>query len=184
MKRLILAVGTVAALVFGALGLGAAEAAYPSADNLRVASQSCAADGSVSMTLAWNSYNQGTQHVDVSVFSNAFQPGTYLSFTNLPSIQNTYTVAGLHAGMPYYVRVVTQTAGGMVATPTSVFYASGCTTFVPLIPAPYLQPYFPANVVYGSTIGTWINGRYYSQVVSAVNTPFGVRYVYTPVALP
>ena len=45
---------------------------------------------------------------------------------------------------------------------------------------PYVQTVAPVNAFYGQTIGTWINGRYYTQVISVVNTVFGPRYVYTP----
>ena len=178
MKRIVIAMGIVASLFFGALSMGTAQAA-PGADNLRVASQQCMPDGSVTMTIAWSAYNQGPQQLDVSAFSNAFQPGTYMSYA-MPAVQNSYVVTNLRPGTPYYVRVTTATSGGFIATPTSAFGTTGCLPYFNWYVGPYVQPIAPVNAIFGQTIGTWINGRYYTQVISVVNTPMGPRY-YTQV---
>ena len=180
MKRFFLAVSLFVAAAFGALNFTSAEAAYPGADNLHVASQQCMPDGSVTMTIAWTSSNAGFQQLDVSAFGNQFQPGTYMTYS-MPSGQISYVVTGLRPGTAYYVRVNTATNIGFVATNTSVFATQGCAPYFSWYTGPYVMPIAPVNALYNQTIGTWINGRYYTQVISVVNTMYGPRYVYTPV---
>jgi len=127
-----------AAIFIGLPGFGRAEAAYPGADNLTVASSQCNADGSISIAFVWTTYGLGAQELDVSTANNGFLPSTYGAATGLAATQTQYVWKGIYPGI-YYARVLTQTSAGWVAAPTIQVTIGGCG----LQGAYPADPYFP-----------------------------------------
>jgi hypothetical protein len=88
----------------------------------------CQPDGAVRVYLQWSSSNQGLQWLDLSLFDNDFQPGTFLSAGPLPSGQGSLTWDGLVPGAWHVVRVNTLTDAGWAPSEKMLFFTpNDCT---------------------------------------------------------
>jgi hypothetical protein len=100
---------------------GAVDADFPAAELSPQLVFECLPDRSVSVELRWASSYQGPQWLDVSLFDNAFAPGTFAGFGPLPVAATSFATPGLAGGAVYFARVNTLTTGGWAASPTLIF---------------------------------------------------------------
>jgi hypothetical protein len=98
-----------------------AEAAFPAAELSPHLVFECLPDRSVSVELRWASSFQGPQWLDVSLFDNAFAPGTFAGFGPLPAAATSFATPGLVGGAVYFARVNTLTPDGWAASSTLIF---------------------------------------------------------------
>jgi hypothetical protein len=135
-----------AGVTFFAAGGASSALAYPGADNLYAASQSCSADGTVSVAFGWTGYGFGQQWLDLSSQNNGFAPGTYTSQGPIYAPTYSTTWSGLASGQTYLARVDTQTQGGLVLGNTVVFTTQACAPAVQYYPpaVSYTPSYTPA----------------------------------------
>jgi hypothetical protein len=135
------------ALVLVALGLllfhpssQDAQIAHAGASELYL-SQSCLSDGSVRVSFSWagNSLSASQQWLDLSLFDNGWQFGTFLGAGPLSAQTSQLTWDGLIANRVHYVRVNQQLPNG-AWDPSATFYFStapcGSTTPPPPPPPP------------------------------------------------
>jgi hypothetical protein len=98
------------------------EAAWPGADFVNVVSQECLPNNKVRIHVTWVTYNQGHQWVDLSLFNNGWEWGTFLGAGPLPPWQSSLTWDGLLPGYWHYLRVNTLTPWGWVPSHTIAFF--------------------------------------------------------------
>lgn len=181
MKRIIATLGVIATLLVSAIGMSSAEAAYPAADGVRVASQQCLADGSVTANIAWNSFGQGQQYVEVSPYNSSFAAGAFRSVGPLAASQTSTVVAGLQSSTNYYVRVNTLTPAGWLPSAVTSFNSGDCRAFnsisYPVYNAVFGQPFYNYYAVYNALIN--YNALVVQPYAGAPVAPLGYRYVQT-----
>ena len=113
---------------------GAPVLQYPGADFVNVVYQQCLGPNQVRVVFTWNSYNMGSQWVDLSLSNNGFFPGTFVGLGPLASNQTTFTWDGILAGLTHFLRVNTLTAAGWSASPTIAFTTRNDCRFVTPVP--------------------------------------------------
>jgi hypothetical protein len=124
-------------------GIKPSHAAYPGAENLNAA-QACNNDGTMSIHVNWITYQSGNQWIDVSLYDNGFEPGTFNSYGPLSPALSQIEWTGVTHETNYYLRINTQ-------TPDTAWYPSAtlglttgyCPVVVPVafpVPAPVPVP--------------------------------------------
>jgi hypothetical protein len=98
----------------------------------------CAGSGfsnfsSANVTFSWQpALGASVQYLDLSLFDNNFQDGTYLSTGALPPTQNTFTWNGLLVGQAHFWRVSALTPAGWVSSPFADFSPCGNPVLLPM----------------------------------------------------
>jgi hypothetical protein len=96
--------------------------------------QTCLPDGSVRVDFSWqgNDRNATQQWLDLSLFNNNWQWGTFLGAGPMPGSQNALRWDGLIPGVTHFVRVNQQLANG-AWDPSGTFYfdTRACTPATP-----------------------------------------------------
>jgi hypothetical protein len=95
---------------------------YPGADNVSVVNQQCLSDGTVQVTVNWQSYNLGPQWIDLSLYNNGFAQGTFIGLGPLSPYSNSQPWGGLLPGNWHYLRVNTLTQYGWYPSQTVSFF--------------------------------------------------------------
>ncbi len=110
---------------------------YPAADYVNVVSQQCQSDGTVLITLNWQSYNLGYQWIDLSLSNNGFGYGTFVGIGPVAPNANSQPWGGLLPGYTHYLRVNTLTQYGWYPSQTiSFFTRNDCYYYQPPPPPP------------------------------------------------
>ncbi len=145
MRRVLLAVAAFAALsLVGMTGAGSlgrpapAIAGYPAAELSSSLLFHCLPDATVRVDLRWTTNNVGAQWMDLSLFNNDFQAGTFQTQGPLPSTQTGTSWDGLTPNSWYVGRVNTLTPYGWFAsqplafmTPLDCLSAGAATAYYP-----------------------------------------------------
>jgi len=145
MKFSVLA-GALAALALsaGAFWWAQPHQAEAAVDNLYT-TQSCMADGKVSVTFSWDGGSQYIvqQWLDLSLQDNHWQPETFLGNGPLAAAQQKVTWQGLLPNLTHYVRVNQWYRGSTVgagpdwqASPTFYFTTASCSPTTGVMPPP------------------------------------------------
>lgn len=136
MKRKILAlaaaIGVVAAGAFFAMPSHAAT-------NQLFVAQGCLPDGSVRVDFSWrgNDPNATQQWLDLSLFNNGWEWGTFLGAGPMPASQQSLRWDGLIAGTTHYVRVNQQLPNGAWdPSATYIVQTIACQAQQPPAPGP------------------------------------------------
>ncbi len=99
--------------------------AYPNADNVRIVGQSCLPDGTAQVNVAWQTFDQGPQWLDLSLSDNGFAPGTFVGLGPRPADQSSQPWGGLIPGLTHFLRVNTNTQYGWQPSQTIAFTTRG-----------------------------------------------------------
>lgn len=78
-------------------------------------SQQCQPDGKVAVTFSWygNDPTAIQQWIDLSIFNNGWQPGSFVGAGPFPGTTTSFTWNGLVAGVRHYTRVNQQLRSGV-----------------------------------------------------------------------
>jgi hypothetical protein len=77
------------------------------------------------VTFSWDSNNAGHQWLDLTLFDNGFQDGTFINTSAMTPGTERITWNGLIKGLPHYWRVNTLTEAGWVTSGTGTFVPCG-----------------------------------------------------------
>ena len=91
------------------------------ATGVGVLSQSCPANGGVTVTFAWLPSFRGAQWLDLSLQNNGFAPGTFVGVGPLAAHEGSFTWDGVLAARRHYLRVNTFTPAGWRTSGTLTF---------------------------------------------------------------
>ena len=87
--------------------------AFPGSDNPQIAAKWCFTPGLGGMTITWQTYNNGSQWVNISHNNNGWIWGTYVLEGPLPSGMNSFTpYYAINDNAPLYIMITTVTADG------------------------------------------------------------------------
>jgi hypothetical protein len=128
--KIVVAATVTGVLMMSMLLPGAEPAA--AASGLRIASQGCGAD-TVDVHFQWESSGEGPQWIDISLFDNRFQAGTFIGVGPLPADQTAFIWTDLLQGRRHYVRINTFVRGGWQESGTLPFTTSDCRGPAPAI---------------------------------------------------
>jgi hypothetical protein len=134
MKRFLLASAVGAALLLGIAWQSTASAAV----NSLFLTQSCLPDGSVRVKFDWNGNDPTAvqQWLDLSLFDNGWQWGTFLGSGPMPASQRSLTWDGLISNTTHFVRVNQElTPGAWDPSPTYYWTTPACPQPVNQAPA-------------------------------------------------
>ncbi len=120
--------------VVGIVGFAAAFATpAQAATHTLYPAQSCLPDGTVRVQFSWAGNNTGAsqQWLDLSLYNNNWQWGTFLGAGPMAGSQTSLTWDGLIPNSTHFVRVNQQVGNNWDPSPTFYFQTINCTPYTP-----------------------------------------------------